>query len=85
MIVLTFGVYKQDQEGDAQDVQNSQLSRALTNKLNAIYIKDRTPRQWTKKLSEPLIETSIYIFNMIKDWLFEINRKREIPHGDRST
>lgn len=33
----------------------------------AIYIKDRTPRQWTKKLSEPLIETSIYIFNMIKD------------------
>lgn len=67
MIVLTFRVYKQDQEGDAQDVQNSQLSRALTNKLNAIYIKDRTPRQWTKKLSEPLIETSIYIFNMIKD------------------
>lgn len=64
MIVLTFRVYKQDQEGDAQD---SQLSRALTNKLNAIYIKDRTPRQWTKKLSEPLIETSIYIFNMIKD------------------
>lgn len=26
MIVLTFRVYKQDQEGDAQDVQNSQLS-----------------------------------------------------------
>lgn len=26
MIVLTFPVYKQDQEGDAQDVQNSQLS-----------------------------------------------------------
>lgn len=50
----------------------------------AIYIKDRTPRQWTKKLSEPLIETSIYIFNMIKDWLFEINRKREIPHGDEA-
>lgn len=26
MIVLTFRVYKQDQDGDAQDVQNSQLS-----------------------------------------------------------
>lgn len=29
MIVLTFRVYKQDQEGDAQDVQNSQLSHVL--------------------------------------------------------
>lgn len=68
MIVLTFRVYKQDQEGRCSRCSKfTIITCALTNKLNAIYIKDRTPRQWTKKLSEPLIETSIYIFNMIKD------------------